>query len=376
MKQTNYRAGPLLITFKGNSKILDLIKDEFFEETHSSNNAIDLVISVYDSYISDYKPTHYSGKGSMNFNDIQFHIDNDSFYSFEVKNGFGKKKQTELDIFIKRPGFVRELYRILKGIFSIEYNTRDRFIKSNIATYSLLWSVIALCLLKKESSFIHAGVLARNNNAIVLSGTGGCGKTSTVLHLLSHENFEYLSEDFGIVQSDGLAYQCNKSVSLYHSDIKYKSPSAITAYNSMNTKRKLAWFFLSKLFNLNPILKAEPKFLTKQNITQKPIAIKYGVHLSRENISDISIKEINVAEYALRSTRASIRELKPLTEMLNLITANAPDNLNIISVSELEQLMIEIYTKAFSNSILYKMQIPIKMPPNLVSSHLLEALEI
>lgn len=175
-----YTAGPLKLKLSGTHEIIDLLKEEFSKCT--TDACIDLEIIINENKKTEYKPTHYSGKGSMNFNGDIFHVDNGGFYFYEVCNAFNDKLMT-VNICLKKATFAREVLRFFKSLLSVEYNSKSAYIKGGIASYSLLWSVIALCLLKKGNSFIHAGVLARKNKAIVLSGTGGCGKNEYCIEI-------------------------------------------------------------------------------------------------------------------------------------------------------------------------------------------------
>ena len=368
-----YSIGPLTVRLSGAEKMVQLLRGELC--LSDADDDVDLEIKIHDHKKSDYKPSHFSGKGSMNFNDNVFFVDYDHFYSYQVENAFGDGP-VKLDIFIKRPSVTREAFRLLKSFLSVEYVSRYAFIKSLIASYSCLWSVAAVCLLKYHYSFIHAGILARNNKALVLSGTGGCGKTSTVLHLLSNESFQYLSEDFGIVGSKGAAYRCMKTVSLYHSDIVHKDPSALNAVRSLSFEKKIRWFFLTKMLGINPIIKASPVSLTKLDIPLEPVPIYYGVHLSRQDVDAFQLRKISVDEYSERSSYASGRELKPISELLKLIAANAPVNYNYWDDEKLMSELKNAYNDSFSNSQTFELVIPYRSAPKEVSDFLLGHLDI
>jgi hypothetical protein len=368
-----YTAGPLKLKLSGTHEIIHFLKEEFSDCT--TDACIDIEIIINENKKTEYKPTHYSGKGSMNFNADTFHVDNGSFYFYEVENAFNDKLMT-VNICLKKPTFAREVFRFLKSLLSVEYNSKSAYIKGEIASYSLLWSVIALCLLKKDNSFIHAGVLARKNKAIVLSGTGGCGKTSTVLRLLSYEGFQYLAEDFGIVGSQGVAYPCMKTVSLYHSDVLHGDPGAINGVKALNPFKRLRWEFLSKILRINPIIKVKPSSLTKLALPSAGVPVKYGVHLSRQDIRSFELRRISIEEYAQRSASASGRELKPISEILKLIVANSPKEYLVWSDEDLMNKLKNVYEHAFSKAVTYELAVPYRSGPKDICDFLLDKLNI
>lgn len=68
-----------------------------------------------------------------------------------------------------------------------------------------LEGVILLKLLEQGRALIHAGMVCRNNEAIIIHGLPNRGKTWTVL-LLMHEGYNFMSEDVAIISNDGKAY--------------------------------------------------------------------------------------------------------------------------------------------------------------------------
>ena len=70
-----------------------------------------------------------------------------------------------------------------------------------VLSYSLFWYIFNISLLKKNKSFIHAGIYSNSSDeATIITGTGGCGKTSTLFKLLEDNKSKYISEDFGIIE--------------------------------------------------------------------------------------------------------------------------------------------------------------------------------
>jgi len=368
------KIGPLNILISGDEKYVELTSTEFI--IREGHDDYDIKINIVsDTINSDYVPTHFSGKGSMNFNSKTFHVEHDPFYTYDVSNLFNENK-IEINLYLKKASMGRELFRVLNSLRSVEYATRTEFVNAQYTTYSFLWSIIAIALLKKNSAFIHAGVLARNNDAIILSGTGGCGKTSTVLDLLENHNFEYLSEDFGIVSSTGNASHCNKTISLFNSDIAHGNKLAKHAVTTLPFYKKVRWEFLTRVLRINPIIKAKPSSFKTVEIPDKSVKIKYGLHLSRQNVSDLSLNKMELTEYVSRSANASGRELKPLSEVLKLISANAPFDYGYWDDSKLTREMEKTYLKAFNNIEIFELVIPHKATPKSVSEFLLNELDI
>lgn len=87
--------------------------------------------------------------------------------------------------------------------------TRDFSTPTDIVAKNLLYEAVdplVWCsLLTQDASFVHAGAVATpDGQGVLLMGTGGVGKTTTVLDLVLSGRWRYLGDDLVIVSPDGL----------------------------------------------------------------------------------------------------------------------------------------------------------------------------
>lgn len=332
------KIGDLVVKLHSNNRVSrKIVKD--LEATDLYNNEevdIEMFISGHDIH-SNYLPTIFSAKGSMNFNKQTFFVGYLNEVDYTVENLFGEDK---INILVNKNK--TNAKKILKRI----YKTKDTLEKDLILSYSLFWYIVNLSLLRKNSSFIHAGVFESDKGATIITGTGGCGKTSTLFKILENEQYKYLAEDFGIIDDIGFTYFNPKPVSVYATDMEFGQTILKGYFSNFAFKDKLIWFFKRKILRINPMIKIPPNHLMKERIGKKA-KIHNVLYFVRNNDDFISMRDVTVEELSERILDASMRELKTLSELLLLMRANMPEEYKIPSFDYYRGRSKTIYNKAF-----------------------------
>ena len=322
----------------------------------------DICLDIKNIKIKDYKAEIFSAKGIMNFNKNEYFVDYLSGVNYVVRNLFLNDK---VDIIINANK--SSLRKKIKGL----YSNKSKISKNMILSYSLFWYVLHIRLLKQYKSFLHAGVVDNNGFATVITGTGGCGKTSTLFKILENQDTKYIAEDFGIVDKNGYTYYNPKPVSVYASDMEFGQSILKNYFLKFSKKEQLIWSIKRNIFTLNPMVKAKPNLLMKDRISKKSL-VKNVIYFIRNNDEELSIHNIELNEIVERILDASMRELKTINELVQLIRANAPLDFNIPSFENIRDETKKIYLSAFAktdNKIIY---IPHKTKSNQLVNFLKE----
>jgi hypothetical protein len=208
-------------------------------------------------------------------------------------------------------------------------------------------------------------MLARDNKGIVLSGTGGCGKTSTMMELISNgSGYHYISEDFGIICSEGRIYDMQKKAAIYSTDVKWGNPILVNAVNSMPHSQKCEWS-LKKRFGKIPVHHFSPRELFKDNIVSSA-QLEKVFYLSRVmNDGNVSVISSDYKEIAERIKTASFRELKELYEILcNIRAVGGRDYwTSYPSIQDLEQWYLSILEPILEKVPCYELKLPYNAKP-------------
>jgi hypothetical protein len=341
------------IKIKKSNAVSDAIIEDLNAVAKAEDN-YDIYIEIIEEKLKGYKAKIFSAKGSMNFNESTYFVDYLPNVNYYIENLFNNKS-VQL--------YINSNKSNLKTKLKSYYSSKRIMAKNTILSYSLFWYVFHIVLLRNKKSFLHAGVVDINGMATIITGTGGCGKTSTLFKILEEKDNKYLAEDFGIIDSTAFTYYNPKPVSIYASDMEFGQSLLTNYFTQFSIKEKFLWSLKRNFLKINPMIKARPDILMDNKISKK-IKIKNVIYFVRTNDTKITIKNININDLTERVLDASMRELKTFNELVLLIKANAPVQYNIPSFEDIRMQTKSIYEKAFeqtNNKIIY---IPHKTKPN------------
>ena len=346
----------------GDNSLSKAIANDLEATLVSDNNYYHISIEIKDDNVSNYQPKVFSAKGSMNFNESKYFVDYLNEMNYLIENLFDSET-VKIKINPNEKSIKKRIKKFLGNKIIIEKNT--------ILSYALFWYVFHFELVKGEKSFIHAGLFEAKDGATIISGTGGCGKTSTLFKILEDNNTKYISEDFGIIDVKGYCYYNPKPVSIYASDMEFGQSILKDFYNSFTLAEKILWTFKRKVLGINPMIKAKPKKLMNGRIGEKS-KIKNVLYFIRNNDKNLSIEPIDTVNLVERVLDSSMRELKTFNELLLLMRANAPKGFDIPTFKSVRESTKDIYLNAFSNTKNRIIYIPHKTSPDILVSFLKE----
>jgi len=354
--------GGVTIKILGNNAVSMAIINDLGAKLIADKINCDIYIEISQINAKEYQPKVFSAKARMNFNDSAYFVDYIAEVSYLIEHLFDSK-EVNIKINVNKEGLKKRIKQFLGSKTVIEKNA--------ILSYSLFWYVLHFELLKNSKSFIHAGVFESKNGATIIAGTGGCGKTSTLFKILENNEVKYVSEDFGIIDSNSFCYYNPKSVSIYASDMEFGQSILHNFYNSFSISEKFIWRFKRNILGVNPMVKAKPDKLMNGRIAEKSKVMNV-LYFVRNNDKNLKVKDINTADLVERVLDSSMRELKTFNELLLLMRANAPQEFNIPTFESVRETTKDIYLKAFSNTQNRIVYIPHKTTPDVLVSFLKE----
>ena len=368
----SFQIGPIGLNLQGTGKEIDLIQNEFYPVQTSANSSPDIKLQIgREQEFPIYNPTHLSGKSLMTFSRNTFFVGYSKTSNYRVNNAFANDSAMEVFIDCHKNILRKKMRRLLHQYTWPLYPEETIKEYSTTLNYSLFWYIYHLALLKKDAAFIHGGVLARKGKAVIFTGTGGCGKTSITLELMEDQRWSYLAEDYGVLDSNGVAHYVPKSISLYASDIAWRRRFTDELLNRLPTWDRIRWRVATRLLKRNPMIKANPLELFGKDRLQKTARIATVIYLSRETRHRIQLNSLPLTEIVRRSLEASSRELKTLSEILLLIHSNAPTDYCYPSVEALMEKTRKIYHRAFKDASLNILHVPHTAPPDEVTNYLI-----
>lgn len=323
-------------------------------ESNEENLHFDILLRFNEEELNSYKAAIYSAKKTMNFNRSEFFVGYFNGLRYRVKNLFNDNA-VEINITTDN----KNLKTLLSQLYNFDFSDRS---KSLILSYSIFWYIFHMVLIKKQKAFLHSGVFSKNGQATVIAGTGGCGKTSTLFKILEDNKTKYIAEDFGIIDDNAMVYYNPKPVSIYASDMEFGQKVLQDYHNKFTYKEKIVWDFKVQFLNKNPMVQVSPKKVMSDKVDEQS-KVTNVLYFIRNNHQNITLEKVCIKELSERVLDASMRELKPLNELLLLMRANAPLEYKVPSFEDIRVETDKIYQSAFKHTNNMIVNIPYKTKP-------------
>lgn len=297
------------------------------------------------------------------FNENEFMVKKGD-YIYKIKNLFGQG-MTIIEICHKN---VKNLPHKIKNIIGIaEHATHSikEGIVNHIMGYDFMLWVIPVALMKYNRLFLHCGAMEKDGKAVIITGTGGSGKTGTQLLAMSDYGYRYMADDFCILSTSGMAYYFPKKIKIYQSDIEYKNKFIYLAYKKLPITKRINWQILKKM-NKDPRgeFYIEKVFKTDEVVKSAPIG--KIIYVARTNSKAINEYRIEDREFSKRTRLASFREIRELYNILSNICSVGDERIRKCYPewrdleTEYEGIMMKILSNSFERRLL---EVPEKIHP-------------
>jgi hypothetical protein len=342
------RIGPCHVGVEVSDPITAAIAEELGANPDLQTDSLDLRVRMGDGSES-YEPLIYSAKAQMNFNADTLAVGYHSYFRYQLRDAFEPGATTVLTLFPN----VRGHARLTHG---------PGRLAESIMTYALFWFVFQLALLKRKATFVHGGIFAQDGKATAIIGTGGCGKTSCLFTALeANPNRVYLSEDFGIMDSEGRASFNPKNLSVYSTDTRQ---TLLREYIERNMKGPTALRWKRDLLlGRNPRVKVAPQAVLGDARMGSTVPLGQVYYLVRGEFSQLQVQDISAQELATRCLEVTNREMKTLSELLQLVCANAMDDARFPTAQDISAQARDVYTAGFEGVATRLIRVPRMAPP-------------
>ena len=324
----HYNVAGIHMSIQGVGEYADALRDYFrTEEIQDLGGSVSLSIIVSNNPEEVLIPAQfYSLSGKISFNESEYCVKKKNCI-YSVSNLFSSTGSTVLRLCYTRKKSLLHTVRVNLLNSSVDVSSsKDEFIFS-VMNYQVFLYIFALVLMKQRKLFIHCAMVERYDKALILVGTSGCGKTSTLFKFVEDEKCRYMAEDFGVCGCDGYAHYMPKKMTIYESDAKYENILILQSLKQLTFWQRMRWKFFI-LLGLNPSFHPAPEQVFNKDKIAKESKIETVIFLSRVGGggTEISKLEINQAELCTKIRYAAFRELGELNEILNNIRAVGDEN--------------------------------------------------
>ena len=94
------------------------------------------------------------------------------------------------------------------------YLTADEVV-AKIFFYNVFDHLVQASQTAVDQSWIHTGAVEKDGRAVLFTGWGGVGKTTATLKLVLEHGYRFLSDDLGVIDTDGRFYRGPKKLQVY-----------------------------------------------------------------------------------------------------------------------------------------------------------------
>ena len=263
-----YRIDPITIEINSDDRNEELMSTfQYCKSVQGASDDRKIVINIFHKDIEPkIEERFYSLSGSVAFNKDEYIIKGHRF-SYSVKNLFNRLEDTIVNIYWNSQNAVKTgVMRIANSIRPSRLDAHSKREEEilHITHYGCLWYIVAISLMKYDSVFVHAGVVSKNGRAVMLAGSGGCGKTSTIMDFLKKDGWQYISEDFAIVHKSGIVYPFPRKMAIYSSDLRFGNITLNEAISKNLTNwERFKWSFLVRI-GKDPLYHLPPQMVFKE----------------------------------------------------------------------------------------------------------------
>jgi len=365
--------GPLQLNFSGSSPIRDLIEAEltYLNDQEAPLRSMEISITHASPPIADGAAMTGSrldlrhSVGELNGRGLRFSMGlkrSVTLYTVDLEGDLLGSDPIRVTIYLPRRLEVWSKYTelIVRG------TSRDSSTLLEVAAKNVIYEIIdALAsyrLLGVDASFLHAAAIAHDRKAVAIAGTGGVGKSTSLLAAMDrHRALSYLSDDRLIVDSGARLYRHSKKVQVYEYNLSQLPGTRSAVMDRMTPHRRRLWDL--RVRTLGPKqarirVSAEDLFGKSRVDDQSALSAVMWVRSTRNG--EPSIQSANGNDIARKCAIALVDELWDFGRLLNLGSLLSDD---VISTAEFHNKTMDVLSKAFSEIPCYDLTVPYGADP-------------
>lgn len=367
--------GPLKLTISGDHPARRLIEDELSTSGGSRIFRAQMDVGVASRIPEQSEAVQLSGsrlelRHSVSFQSETLRVSTGikrgpTLYTVDIEGDFHRADSLRVMVYL--PDGLAKWDRIASPITRLA--SRDSSTLLEIAAKNTIYEIIdtvgAYRLPMIDATMLHASALSRNGRAVVLAGTGGVGKSTTLLAAMEQDpTWSYVSDDMLILESNGRISRHPKRIQVYAYNVAALPALESSILSRMSTGRRRTWEVRARVLGPKQArvrIDAEDLFGSHrvEDITQLGVA----AWVRPIAVGAPSIIRLEAAELARRSSIALVDEVWDFARLLNtgcLLTQGA------ISVSAFQTQVEEVMATAFEAIPCYELSVPYGADPRLL----------
>ncbi|SEM81150.1 hypothetical protein SAMN05216436_10813 [bacterium A37T11] len=363
-----YNFGKLVFSLEGKDKVLIHLQEELtsIESTSGKEQKIrfifgdvpkDLDNGVFASpVISDGKSFLYEGQG----------------FKYQVI----KEENGNFKILIKSDT-LRKKYRYLPKYS--RFKDWNFLLPSEQLAKNFMYDVFDYITQIKNvevgQSYMHASSFQKEDKTIAIVAWGGIGKTTAMLKLVGEQGWKFLSDDLGLIDTEGNLYRSPKKMQIYAYNLEGQPRLKELLTKGRGLLDRINWNYRKKYKGIKKVRRrVSAETLFGDDLVSKTAPLTHVFFIERVNNSEFSQRQLSVEELSQRAANTVMSEIDPYHKIIVALCTAQNDSI-LPEYSSLYQSTKSILSKAFSNINPILIRIPLHAGPNELVGYLNKIIE-
>jgi len=213
-----------------------------------------------------------------------------------------------------------------------------------------------------DTAPVHCSAIKYNNRVIAFGGTGGVGKTSTLLSLSSIKGLEFITDDILIINKNGMAYNNYAYPKIYAYNTADNRDLEKLLLKNENILGKMQWHYKKSKGTSRVLRRIPANLLYNVHPDIDPNKIDTYFFFSKGNYDEISVEKIDVGDMIILTKCVIENELRFINEHIRWHQMNSIiRGKNMFSLNEKWNNWSRIYENTFNDLNLYLIKVPLKI---------------
>jgi hypothetical protein len=230
--------------------------------------------------------------------------------------------------------------------------------------------------LQFDQTFIHASSVSKSDQALLFPAWGGVGKTTSLLKLMKHKHYEFLSDDLAIMDSAGQVYQNPKKIQVYAYNMLGEPWLQDAALTGRSRTDLLAWQFRLKRFGPQGVRRRMyAGELFDHQLVAKQASVSQVFYLERSSTDEFETVSLSAGSLAEKVAYVLPHELSPYTEIASFYKSSFPNGRLLFGPDEMIEQVRRVVKSAVTTRAITLLKIPLSAKPEDIYSKLTSLLD-
>lgn len=301
-----YKLGNLVFEIVGSGFFVDKIRDEFVSIKISEFQEPQLVYVFKDKI----EKNNYRNTGRLYCKDDSILIEN-GFFVYSVSIG-KSSTQVEIESGIKKDN--SPLRKVFQRFANFNYLTLCETQVKNFV-YNIFDWTSQIAGLGINQTYIHASTIEKNDNGIAFFAWGGVGKTALLSHLCMNSGFKFLSDDLGVLDSEGFIYLNPKKIQIYGYNVLNDRGLFRKVFANRGKVDFLNWFLFNKLRGPKRARRRVSPGILFEFSKKEKVTLETVFFLEKVSGSEMKISKLAYEVAARRMSSIVMSEIEPFSSL-------------------------------------------------------------